>query len=68
MAHCGHHAHQSQSDANACAKGRLFDENKRLRDAMTEACDLLAERKYGSPARSPGHNARLCLEAALTSR
>ena len=37
-----------------------------LRTAIREACDLLAERTYGSPARSPGHNARLRLEAALT--
>jgi hypothetical protein len=41
------------------------DENERLRAAMKEACDLLAERTHGSPARSPGHNARLRLEAAL---
>lgn len=35
--------------------------------AIREAIDLLAERKHGSPARSPGHNARLVLEAALRS-
>ena len=45
---------------------RSMDEIKRLRDVMQEACDLLAERKQGSPARSAGHNARLVLEAALT--
>ncbi|WP_449044169.1 hypothetical protein [Paracoccus versutus] len=39
---------------------------QRLSDAIRQACDLLAERKYGSPARSPAHNARLVLEAALT--
>jgi hypothetical protein len=39
--------------------------NDRLRAAMTEAVDLLLERTYGSPARSPGHNARLVLQAAL---
>lgn len=33
--------------------------------AMQKACDLLAERAQGSPARSAGHNARLELEAAL---
>lgn len=38
----------------------------RLRTAMQEACDLLTERKQGSHARSPGHNARLVLEAAIT--
>jgi hypothetical protein len=38
----------------------------RDRDAMREACDLLAERTHGNPARSPGHNARLCLESALS--
>ncbi|MCC8945759.1 hypothetical protein H8A97_11780 [Bradyrhizobium sp. Arg62] len=36
-----------------------------LRKAANEACDLLAERTYGSPARSPGHNTRLLLERAL---
>lgn len=36
-----------------------------LRDAVLEACDLLAERTHGSPARSPAHNARLMLEGAL---
>jgi hypothetical protein len=36
-----------------------------LRAAVQEACDLLAERKYGNPARSPGHNARLVLERGL---
>lgn len=40
-------------------------ENARLRCAMQEACDLLAERTQGSPARSAGHNARLVLEAEL---
>lgn len=35
--------------------------------AMIEACDLLAERQHGNPARSPGHNARLCLESTLNS-
>ena len=35
--------------------------------AMKEACDLLAERKYGCSARSPGHNARLVLESTLKS-
>jgi len=42
-------------------------ENARLRAAMQEACDLLAERKHGSPARSPGHNARLRLETSLAT-
>ncbi|SEC01498.1 hypothetical protein [Bradyrhizobium erythrophlei] len=38
---------------------------ERLRTAANEACDLLAERTYGSPARSPGHNARLLPERTL---
>lgn len=38
-----------------------------IREAIKEACDLLAERKYGNPARSPGHNARLVLERALSA-
>jgi hypothetical protein len=36
-----------------------------LEKAIQEACDLLAERAQGSPARSAGHNARVRLEAAL---
>lgn len=36
-----------------------------LRTAVREACALLSERTYGSPARSPGHNARLVLERGL---
>lgn len=36
-----------------------------LSEAIRQACDLLAERTHGSPARSPAHNARLVLEAAL---
>lgn len=39
----------------------------RLRVAMREACDLLAGRLHGSPARSEGHNARVRLEHALAS-
>ena len=46
---------------------RLTRENEAMRKAMTEACDFLAERAYGSPARSPGHNARVRLESALAS-
>lgn len=38
-----------------------------LGSAMQKACELLAERIHGSPARSPGHNARLELEAALNA-
>jgi len=48
---------------DACSQAA--DEIERLRAAMKEACDLLAERAYGSPARSPAHNARLRLEAAM---
>lgn len=36
-----------------------------LSNAMREACEFLMETKYGSPARSPGHNARVRLERAL---
>lgn len=38
---------------------------EKLKSAMQEACDLLAERTYGNSARSPGHNARLRLETAI---
>lgn len=40
-------------------------EISRLREAIIEACDLLMERKQGSPSRSPSHNARLRLEEAI---
>lgn len=40
-------------------------EISRLREAIIEACDLLMERKQGSPSRSPSHNARLRLEDAV---
>jgi hypothetical protein len=40
---------------------------EQLHIAIKEACDLLAERTYGNEARSPGHNARLKLEAAVSS-
>lgn len=35
--------------------------------SVQDAVDLLAERKYGSHARSSGHNARLVLERAMTN-
>jgi hypothetical protein len=34
---------------------------------LEEVRDLLMERRHGSPARSPAHNARLCVEAMLTA-
>jgi hypothetical protein len=40
-------------------------DREELRLLIVEACDLLAERKHGNPARSLGHNARLALEGAL---
>ena len=43
------------------------DRVRTLETAMKTACNLLAERTHGNPARSPGHNARLELEAALKS-
>lgn len=45
----------------------LLAEREAMRGAMIEACDLLAERRCGNPARSPGHNARLCLESFLAA-
>jgi len=35
--------------------------------AIRYACELLSEFKYGNPARSPAHNARLHLESALNN-
>jgi hypothetical protein len=45
----------------------LQKEVERLRSAMSSACDLLAERTHGNPARSAAHNARLRLESALAN-
>jgi len=36
-----------------------------LEEGIREACDLLMEKKYGNRARSPGHNARRCLQSTL---
>lgn len=38
-----------------------------LRELLEEARDLLMERRHGNNARSPGHNARLVIEHALTT-
>lgn len=38
-----------------------------LIQALQEARDLLVERKHGSAARSPAHNARLVIDAALAA-
>lgn len=45
--------------------GDAASQIERLLAAMQDACDLLAEREQGSAARSPWHNARLRIEAAL---
>lgn len=45
----------------------LVEEIERLEKAMWKSCRLLQEREHGNPARSPGHNARLCLETALVA-
>lgn len=41
-------------------------EIERKDKALREAVDLLTERKQGGHARSPNHNARLVLDAALS--
>jgi hypothetical protein len=55
------------SAANGDALSIAETDREVMRQAIVEACDLLAERKYGNPARSPGHNARLVLERALST-
>lgn len=40
---------------------------KRFEEALREARDLLLERNRGSAARSPAHNARLVIDAALAA-
>jgi hypothetical protein len=52
----------AEKDAREAAESKL----SALEGAAREACDLLAERTYGSAARSPGHNARVRLESALS--
>jgi hypothetical protein len=54
----------------AIAWDAMYEKNveiARLRKAMHAACDLLAERIQGSPARSAQHNARILLESELAS-
>lgn len=48
-------------------RDRATRNNERLRKAIVDACDMLAERTYGNPARSAGHNARLILETAAAA-
>lgn len=65
---CDRSGHAAQPECRAGFPGQFptADETvRRLRVAMAQAIDLLAERTNGHPARSAGHNARLCLEAAL---
>ena len=38
-----------------------------VRDRLEHARDLLMERVHGNPARSPGHNARLVIDAILAA-
>ena len=52
------------ADALSASRERI----EALEGAIRQACDLLAERTHGSPARSAGHNARLQLEAALKDK
>lgn len=59
------HAHHCEGVTAHLASEFPPDKLTVLIDAAREACDLLAERKHGSPARSPGHNARLVLESAI---
>lgn len=54
-----------QMIANVAFIVRAVNNHDALVKAIRDACDLLAERTYGGNARSPGHNARLLLEAAL---
>lgn len=42
------------------------ERGERMERALEEARDLLLERTRGSHARSPGHNARLVIDAALS--
>jgi Lar family restriction alleviation protein len=60
-------ARARSSAANGDALSIAETDREVMRQAIVEACDLLAERKYGNPARSPGHNARLVLERALST-
>ena len=55
------------AEANAALIVLAVNNHEALVEAITEAIDLLIERKHGSNARSPGHNARLVLQRALAS-
>jgi hypothetical protein len=57
--------HAADAEAVRRERDHLIAESARLRKALKEASDLLAERVHGSPARSPGHNARVVMEYVL---
>lgn len=59
--------HQNCSAGNEDELCILRADRSMLGQAMVKACDLLSERIYGNPARSPGHNARIVLERALAA-
>jgi hypothetical protein len=45
----------------------LSSELARCRNALEEVRDLLSERIYGNPARSPAHNARVKLDTIIAA-
>jgi hypothetical protein len=45
--------------------GEFGHQLQEIAGVVQDAVDILAERKHGSAARSPGHNARVILETAL---
>ena len=57
----------ADSAVDAAVIAELRARVNELESGIRAACDLLAERRHGNPARSPGHNARLKLETALAA-
>jgi len=58
---------QAMRGMRESVRREVIDAVNPLRIAIAQAIDLLTEKTYGNPARSPGHNARLVLERALAS-
>lgn len=64
-----HRIHIRQMQKNHSDELALFSSSLgALREAAQTAIGLLQEKKHGSPARSPGHNAQVVLRAALESQ
>lgn len=56
---------RNSASARDVISAALSREGEGWRELLEEARDLLMERRYGNPARSPAHNARLIIDKLL---